>query len=69
MFGYTQATPSMRFKQFADDELSYLQAALNSSPIYSPLREKMLAEINYEHGKRTQQNFIGGSATNSNTGW
>ena len=69
MLGYTQVTPSMRFKQFADDELTYLQMVLTSSQIYSPVREKMLKEINYEHEKRTQQNFIGGSATNYKTGW
>lgn len=69
MFGYTQVAPSMRFKQFTDDELAYLQMVLTSSPIYSPVREEMLKEINYEHGKRTQQNFIGGSGTNYNTGW
>lgn len=69
MLGYTQVTPSMRFKQFTDDELNYLQMVLASCPIYSPVREKMLQEINYEQGKRTQQNFIGGSSTNYNTGW
>ena len=69
MLGYTQVVPSMRFKQFTDDELDYLQMVLTSSPIYSPVREEMLKEINYEHGKRAQQNFIGGSATNYNTGW
>jgi len=69
MLGYTQVIPSMRFKQFTDDELAYLQTVLASSPIYSPVREKMLKEINYEHVKRTQQNLIGGSATNYNTGW
>lgn len=69
MFGYTQVVPSMRFKQFTGDELTYLQTVLSSSPIYSPVREEMLKEINYEQGKRTQQNFIGGSATNYNTGW
>lgn len=69
MLGYTQVTTSMRFKQFTDDELAYLQMILTSSPIYSPVREEMLKEINYEHGKRTQQNFIGGSVVNYNTGW
>lgn len=69
MLDYSQVTLSMRFKQFTDDELSYLRIVLTSSPIYSPVREKMLTEINYEHGKRTQQNFIGGSVTNYNTGW
>lgn len=69
MLGYTQVTPSMRFKQFTDDELTYLQTVLISSPIYSPVREKMLKEIVYEQDKRTRDNFIGGSATNYNTGW